>query len=96
MRADEVADVFSDVPSAKLPRASLEGGGMALVELLTRSGVAASKGEARRGVEGGGIYLNNRRVLDVAHTVRTGDAIEGRFLVLRKGKKSYLLVALQG
>jgi tyrosyl-tRNA synthetase len=96
MRADEVADVFSDVPSATLPRASLEGEGMALVELLAATGVATSKGDARRAVEGGGIYLNNRRVTDVAHTVRASDTIEGRFLVLRKGKKSYRLVALQG
>jgi tyrosyl-tRNA synthetase len=96
MGADEVADVFSDVPSATLPRTSLEGEGMALVELLSRTGVATSKGEARRGVEGGGIYLNNRRISDPAHTVRVSDAIDGRFLVLRKGKKSYHLVALQG
>ncbi|MHB1193892.1 MAG: tyrosine--tRNA ligase [Longimicrobiales bacterium] len=96
MGADEVADVFSDVPSATLPRTSLEGEGMALVEVLARTGVATSKGEARRAVEGGGIYLNNRRIADPAHAVRVGDAIEGRFLVLRKGKKSYHLVALQG
>ncbi len=96
MGAEEVADVFSDVPSATLPRASLEGEGMALVELLARAGLATSKGDARRAVEGGGIYLNNRRVADPAHTVRVGDTIEGRFLVLRKGKKSYHLVALQG
>ncbi len=96
MGADEVADVFSDVPSATLPRAALEGEGMALVELLARAGVATSKGDGRRAVEGGGIYLNNRRIADPAHPVSVGDAIEGRFLVLRKGKKSYHLVALQG
>jgi tyrosyl-tRNA synthetase len=95
MGADEVADVFSDVPSATLPRAALEGEGMALVELLARAGVATSKGDARRAVEGGGIYLNNRRIADPAQAVRVGDAIEGRFLVLRKGKKSYHLVELQ-
>lgn len=96
MAADEVADVFADVPSSTVPRAELEGEGMALVELLARSGVATSKGDARRAVEGGGIYLNNRRVADVAHSVRLADAVEGRFLVLRKGKKSYHLVALAG
>jgi len=88
--------VFSDVPSATLPRASLEGEGMALVELLARAGVATSKGDARRAIEGGGIYVNNRRVTDAAGTATVGDAIEGRFLVLRKGKKKYHLVALQG
>ncbi|HSW30143.1 MAG TPA: tyrosine--tRNA ligase [Longimicrobiales bacterium] len=96
MGADEVADVFSEVPSATLPRAALEGEGLALVDLLARTGLATSKGDARRAVEGGGIYLNNRRIADPAYAVRVGDAIEGRFLVLRKGKKSYHLVALQG
>lgn len=94
--AEEVADIFSDVPSAALPKAELEGEGMPLVDLLARSGVASSKGDARRSVEGGGIYVNNRRVADVDHRVGVGDAIEGRFLVLRKGKKSYHMVALEG
>ncbi len=94
LAAAEVADVLSDVPSSTLPRASLEGEGVTLVDLLARTGVASSKGDARRAIEGGGIYVNNRRVGDVAHVVRASDAIEGRFLVLRKGKKSYHLVAL--
>jgi len=92
--ADEVADVFSDVPSSSMPRSSLDGEGMALVDLLARSGVAASKGDARRSIEGGGIYVNNRRISEAARRVRAADAIEGRFLVIRKGKKSYHLVAL--
>lgn len=47
-------------------------------------------------MEGGGIYLNNVRVTEVDHRVEVGDAIDGRFLLLRKGKKSYHLVALEG
>ena len=94
--ADEVADIFSDVPSAALSRDALSGDGMALVDLLVEAGVATSKGEARRAVEGGGIYLNNHRAEGVDHRVGLQDAIEGRFLVLRKGKKSFHLVAVQG
>ncbi|MDP2955360.1 MAG: tyrosine--tRNA ligase [Longimicrobiales bacterium] len=92
--ADEVADVFADVPSSNVPRSSLDGEGMALADLLARSGVASSKGDARRSIEGGGIYVNNRRISEAARMVRAADAIEGRFLVIRKGKKSYHLVAL--
>jgi tyrosyl-tRNA synthetase len=94
LAAEEVADVFSDVPSSTLPGTALEGEGVPIVDLLAGSGVASSRGDARRAVEGGGIYLNNRRVSDAGTTVRTEDAIEGRFLVLRKGKKSYHMVAL--
>lgn len=92
---DEVADVFADVPSATIPRASLEGEGGALVDLLVSAGAASSKGDARRAIEGGGIYVNNVRAADAAQRVRAADAVDGRFLVLRKGKKSYWLVALE-
>ena len=47
-------------------------------------------------IEGGGMYLNNARVESVDAVVTVEDAVEGRFLVLRKGKKSYMLVQLEG
>ncbi|HSM60736.1 MAG TPA: tyrosine--tRNA ligase, partial [Longimicrobiales bacterium] len=92
--AAQVADVFADVPSTTVARARFEGDGMPLVDLLVETGVASSRGDARRSLEGGGIYVNNRRVGEVAHGVRSQDFVEGRFLVLRKGKKSYHLVAV--
>jgi tyrosyl-tRNA synthetase len=94
--ADDVADVFSDVPSSTVAREALSGEGMPIVDLLVDAGVASSKGDARRSIEGGGVYVNNRRIVDTTHVVRAGDLIEGRFLVLRKGKKSYHLVAVAG
>ena len=54
--------------------------------------IATSKGDARRSVQGGGVYLNNRRVSDTERSVTAEDALEGRFIVLRKGKKRYPLV----
>ncbi len=90
--ADEVADIFADVPSSTLPRGRLEGEGVPAVELLAKTGLASSKGDARRSIEGGGMYVNGRRVEEVDATLTLADALEGRFLVLRKGKKSYHLV----
>jgi tyrosyl-tRNA synthetase len=90
--AEDVADIFADVPSTTLSRDTLGGDGTSLVDLLADSGLTTSKSDARRSIEGGGIYVNNRRVTDVGHRVVAADAIEGRFLVLRKGKKSYHLV----
>ncbi|HSR42240.1 MAG TPA: S4 domain-containing protein, partial [Longimicrobiales bacterium] len=92
--ADEIADIFSDVPSTRASREAFEGEGKSLVELLDETGLTSSRGDARRSIEGGGIYLNNRRVVDVGEAVGVGRAIEGRFLVLRKGKKRYHLVEL--
>ncbi len=93
--ADEIADIFADVPSTTLSRDAFSGDGMPVVDLLVESGVASSKGDARRSIEGGGIYLNSERVEDASGSVALDLAIEGRFLVVRKGKKSYHLVRLR-
>ena len=52
--------------------------GLAVVDLLVRSGLAPSKGEARRLVQSGGVYVNNRRQADVAARVSAADAIGAR------------------
>ncbi len=93
---DEIADIFADVPSSELPRQALEGEGASIVDILTGAGVASSRGDARRSIQGGGVYVNNVRVEDGDGRVAVGQALEGRFLVLRKGKKSYHLVKLLG
>lgn len=94
LAADEIEDVFADVPSSGLPASRLEGEGSALVDLLAETELASSKGDARRSIQGGGIYVNGHRVEDVEATVTMGDAIEGRFILLRKGKKRYHLIAV--
>jgi len=96
LTAAEIEDIFGDVPSAELPREQLGGAGLPVADLLAASGLAKSKGEARRAIAEGGIYLNNRRVSDPLQPAGLTDVIEGRFLVLRKGRKNYLLVKLQG
>jgi tyrosyl-tRNA synthetase len=92
LSASDIADVFGDVPSSEIGRQELVADGKLIVDLLEECGIATSKGDARRSIEGGGIYLNNRRVESIDSRVTARDAIDGRFLVLRKGKKSYQLV----
>lgn len=65
---------------------------MGLLDLLAEAGVVSSRGEARRAVEGGGIYLNNERATDPRAMVALEHAVEGAFLVIRKGKRNYHLV----
>ena len=62
--------------------------GTGIVDLLVESGLAKSKGEARRTVSEGGAYLNNQRVEDVDYVPTTADLIDGSWLVLRRGKRS--------
>lgn len=95
LSAADVRDIFEDVPASTLPRRQLEGDGVALLDLLVTTGLATSKGDARRGVEGGGMYLNNVQVSDVGRRASLADSIEGQFLVLRKGRKNYHLVRIE-
>jgi tyrosyl-tRNA synthetase len=94
LSAAEIADIFADVPSSDLLCAGLEGQGLNVIDLLSQSGLTASKSEARRLVSSGGAYINNRRVGDAAQAVTLADAIEGQYLVLRKGRKTYHLVKI--
>jgi tyrosyl-tRNA synthetase len=91
----ELLDIFGDVPSSDVERASLEGAGMAFPDLMVAAGAAKSKGEARRLLQGGGLSLNNVRVADAERKVTAEDALYGKFLVLRKGGKSYFLVKVR-
>jgi tyrosyl-tRNA synthetase len=91
---EELLDVFQEAPSTRVEKAKLAGKGMGIVDLAVLGGLAASKGEARRLIEGGGVYLNNRRVGESAKMVTAADALHGRFLVLRRGQKEFRLVEL--
>ena len=92
LSASEIADIFADVPSGQVRGPRLEGEGLPIVDLLIECQVVKSKGEGRRSIDEGGIYLNNHRVADAALKVSRADAIEGQFIVLRKGRKSCWLV----
>jgi tyrosyl-tRNA synthetase len=56
--------------------------------LLRETGLVASMNEARRVITEGGAYVNNERVTDVDATVDPGKLLHGRFLVLRRGRRS--------
>ncbi len=95
LSAAEIEDIFADVPSSTLARARLVEG-LNVVDLLAESGITQSKGEARRAVAEGGVNLNNQRISDGAQAVTTLDLLEGHFLVVRRGRKNYHLVKVEG
>jgi tyrosyl-tRNA synthetase len=92
----QLLEIFADVPSRELPRARLMDGGLAIVDALVGSGLAKGKGEARRSLVQGGVYLNNRRVEDPG--ARLGlEALAGEtVMVLRTGKRNYALLRFPG
>jgi tyrosyl-tRNA synthetase len=90
-KADGALAVPPDAPSTALSAAELDGAGVGIVDLLVRTGLGASKGAARRDIEGGGIYLNDERVGDPARLIRRADLRDG-VVLLRKGKRTYHVV----
>jgi tyrosyl-tRNA synthetase len=94
LTVDAVLAVFDDVPSTELPGETFAGEGMGLIDLVARVQLAPSKGEARRLVQAGGVYVNNRRIADLQARLTRDQAIGGRLFVLRKGQKQNHLVRL--
>ncbi len=92
--ADELLDIFQDVPSITMPRENVEGEGVGLREIVASTGLASSRGEARRLIEGGGIVVGSERVSDSRHMVRLEHAVDGEVIVLRRGARQYRLVWL--
>jgi tyrosyl-tRNA synthetase len=83
-------EVVAEAPSSNWSREELASG-VDPVDLLVTSGLASSKAEARRYLEQGGVYLNNVR-LDATSRVVLADALHGRYLVVRRGRRQLHLV----
>jgi len=94
----EVLDpALREVPHAVIDRSEISDGLLPdIVDLLVRSGLAASNGQARRTIGEGGAYVNNVRVEDDAFRPPATELLHGRFLVLRRGRKTLAGVLLEG
>ena len=81
---------LADAPSTTVAAAELDDG-LSLVDALVRAGLATSKGDARRQIGAGGVYVNNRRQGE-ERALGRADALHGRFIILRRGKRQHVLV----
>ncbi len=87
----QLGEIFADVPSQELSRAQLDAG-LSLIDAVVASGLSKSKGEVRRKIEEGGVYVNNVRATDVNHKLGPKDLASTSVLVLRLGRKNYALL----
>ncbi len=94
MSVAQILDIFADVPSTELEKSKLDDDGFTLADVLVLSGLAPSKGEAKRLVQGGGIAVNNVRADDVRKSISVSEFIDGQVLVLRKGARHYHLIRI--
>ena len=85
----ELGQIFSDVPSSEQP-ASILADGFGLIDAVATTG--KSKGDARRSIKQGSIYVNNRRVDDLEYKLTQKDLASESVIVLRSGKRNYSLL----
>jgi len=86
LNARDISIGFKDVPSIEISE------DMNLIDLLVAVKAASSKREAREFIKNGAVSLNDKLQKSLEFTVTKNDAIEGKFSVLRRGKKNYYLI----
>jgi tyrosyl-tRNA synthetase len=85
-------EIVGEVPTKEIEKTRLDGAGWPLVEALVHAGLCPSKGQARKDLEGGGVYVNNVREPNVQRALAPADLLFGKHVLLRKGKKNYVVV----
>ncbi|MEV8143032.1 tyrosine--tRNA ligase [Specibacter sp. NPDC078709] len=80
----------------ELPRSSAPAAGLSIVELLVASGLSKTNSEARRTVGEGGAYVNNQKVTDLDAVLGADQALHGKYLLVRRGKRTLSMVELNG
>jgi len=89
LTADEIEQGFKDMPTFHASKEEKN-----IVDWLVDLGIEPSKRQAREDIANGAISMNGEKVTDLEMTVTVDNSFDGRFIIIRKGKKSYSLVKL--
>jgi tyrosyl-tRNA synthetase len=89
----QLNEIFADVPSVAIAKSEFDAG-LSIVEALARTGLCASKAEAKRALAAGAVALNNRK-LSEERTLVAADRASESVIVLRNGKKRYALLRIE-
>jgi tyrosyl-tRNA synthetase len=92
---DEVLGIFEGVPNYTVQLADLQAGISVLDLLATQTAVFASKGEAKKMIQGGGAAINKAKIASAESTYGAAELINNKFLVVQKGKKNYFLIVAE-
>ncbi|MCF0234396.1 MAG: tyrosine--tRNA ligase, partial [Thermoguttaceae bacterium] len=88
----ELSSIFADVPSKEFSRAQLESGEISILDAFVLAGLAKTKSDARRAVQQGGAYVNNRPVKEIEYKLTPESLASETVVILRSGKKRYALL----
>jgi tyrosyl-tRNA synthetase len=89
---DDFLSVFDGVPQCQVPRSELDAGIQVLSLVSEKSDLFPSKGEARRMISQGGLFVNKMNISDPAFAVDSRMLLNGKYLLFQKGKKSYFII----
>jgi tyrosyl-tRNA synthetase len=90
--AEVLAVLAGEIPSARLGRDELQG--LSVLDALVRVGLASSKGDARRGIQGKGFLVNGETVATPDRTLGPADLLHGGYVMLQKGKRNHALLVV--
>ena len=91
--AEVLALLSKELPSATLARAELDG--LPVLDALVKSGLASSKGDAKRGIQGKGFLVNGEVVAAPERTLGAGDLLHGKYVMVQKGKRNHALLVVE-
>jgi len=86
--------VFEGVPQVSIPQSEIEKGIPVIDFLSVNTTIFPSKGEARKMLTGGGVFINKEKVEDVNFVVGMSSVIKEKYILAQKGKKNYYLIKL--
>ena len=91
----EVLEVLAgEIPSVRVTQAELDG--LSVADALVKVGLASSKGDARRGIQGKGFSVNGAVAAEADAKVGAAGLLGGRYVALQKGKRNYALLVVEG
>ena len=85
----------ADMPAAEITEADLRDGVIDIMGLLVSAGLCASRSEARRAVEQGGVTVNGEKVTDIKTTYTPDDIKNAEEFVLKRGKKKFCKIVMK-
>ena len=85
-------EIACEVPTCEFATDRFSGEGIWVPEILHEAGLAQSRGQARKDVKSGGVYVNSKRVDNEQQKLNSEDLIFNKYVLLRRGKKNYALV----
>jgi len=88
----QVLEIFEGIPQFEISKSELEQGIDAATLLAEKSSVFASKGEAKKLIQGGGVSVNKEKVGDAQAVFNTENLLNDQFIIVQKGKKNYYLI----